>query len=80
MTIVGLIVLERRLQRARLRALIAERFLRFDRFRCIPVADNSSARWVPAMQFNLDDHLLRVGLPSHAGQRELEPFASVKRS
>jgi diacylglycerol O-acyltransferase / wax synthase len=72
MTIVGLIVLEGHLRRARLRDLIAERFLMFDRFRCIPVADGSSANWVSSRQFDVNDHVLRVALPAHAGQHELE--------
>ena len=72
MTIVGLIVLEGRLGLARLRALIVERFLIFDRFRCIPVANSSSADWIPSAQFDINDHVLRVALPAGAGQHELE--------
>jgi len=72
MTIVGLMVLEARLDRARLRDLVAERFLLFDRFRCVPVAEGSSAKWVPWTQFDVNDHVLRVALPAQAGQHELE--------
>lgn len=72
MTIVGLIVLQSRLRHERLRALIAERFLRFDRFRCRPVAQGNSAEWVPHAAFDIDDHVLAVALPRAAGQRELE--------
>ena len=72
MTIVGLIVLEERLGWAQLRELIAERFLRFERFRCVPIASNNSANWVPSTQFDIKDHVLRAALPAHAGQSELE--------
>ncbi|HUL18445.1 MAG TPA: hypothetical protein VLV29_04190, partial [Steroidobacteraceae bacterium] len=58
MTIVGLLVLEGRLQRARLRELLIERFLCFERFRCIPVADALGAVWVEAEHFDIDDHLI----------------------
>jgi len=72
MMIVGLIVMQGRLERARLRDLVAERFLRFERFRCVPVADAFGARWVEASQFDLDDHVICAALPAAAGQPELE--------
>src|SRR5512146_3070258 len=72
MTIVGLIVLGRKLGRAALRNLIAQRLLVFDRFRCMPVADALGAVWSEATSFNLDDHVLRAALPAPCGQRELE--------
>jgi diacylglycerol O-acyltransferase / wax synthase len=72
MTIVGLLILEGRLERARLRELLAERLLRFARFRCVPVADALGAQWVEAEHFDLDDHVISVALPSPATQTELE--------
>ena len=72
MIIVGLMVLGGVLDCARLRSLIAERFLAFDRFRCVPVADRVGASWVRSMRFDIDDHVLRVALPESAGQHELE--------
>jgi len=72
MMIVALIVLERRLTRARLRALIAARFLAFERFRCFPVADALGARWVEAERFDIDDHVSSLALPASAAQPELE--------
>jgi diacylglycerol O-acyltransferase / wax synthase len=75
MTILGLIILEGRLTRTRLRELVAERFLRFDRFRCVPVANGSSADWIESPQFDVDDHVVRVALPGGAGQHELEALA-----
>ncbi len=75
MTILGLIILEARLDRARLLDLVTERFLRFDRFRCVPVDSGSSADWIASSQFDVDDHVLRVALPARAGQHELEALA-----
>jgi len=72
MTIVSLIILGGALDRARWRALVAERFLAFERFRCYPAGDVLAATWVPAPQFKLDDHLSVVSLPARAGKRELE--------
>jgi len=72
MMIVGLIVLERPFERARLRNLVAARFLRFERFRCIPVGDTWGARWVETGQFDIDDHVICTALPAAAGQPELE--------
>jgi diacylglycerol O-acyltransferase len=72
MTIVGLIVLERKLGRATLRTLLLQRLLTFDRFRCLPAADALGARWTETTSFNVDDHLVVTALPGPGGQRELE--------
>jgi WS/DGAT/MGAT family acyltransferase len=72
MVIVAVIELGGRLSRARLRELISERLLAFDRFRCRPVADTLAARWEHPENFDLDDHVLTAALPAPAGQRELE--------
>lgn len=72
MLIVALIVLGGALQRERLRALLAERFLAFERFRCIPVNEPLGGRWVPSPHFELDDHIQCLTLPSGADQAQLE--------
>lgn len=72
MLVVVLIVLSAAVQRERLRRLLAERFLRFPRFRCVPVNESVGGRWVQATQFDLDDHIQCVALPAGAGQAELE--------
>ena len=76
MMVVGVLVFERRLSYPRFRRLIAQRFLRFERFRCIPVDDVVGAAWQPHAGFDLDAHLRRVALPAPAGQRELEELVS----
>ncbi len=72
MMVIALIVLQGRLRRAQLRELVKSRFLRFERFRCVPVADTLGARWVAAPRFDLDDHICCAALPASAGQGELE--------
>lgn len=72
MLVVVLIVLSAAVRRERLRRLLAERFLCFPRFRCLPVNETVGGRWVEATQFDLDDHIQCVSLPAGAGQPELE--------
>jgi WS/DGAT/MGAT family acyltransferase len=72
MMIVGVVICSGQLSREQLRARVAERFVTFERFRCIPVQEPLSARWEPCPQFDLDDHILEAALPHRAGQRELE--------
>src|SRR3974390_387094 len=75
MMVVGLILLGSPLDRGRLRALIVERFLAFERFYCLPVTDPLGMHWERAAQFDLDDHVLRAALAAPGGQRELEALA-----
>jgi WS/DGAT/MGAT family acyltransferase len=72
MVIVGVIVLAGRLQRTRLRQLIEQRLLVFDRFRCRPESAALAAQWVRTRDFDVDDHVLTAALPAPAGQQELE--------
>jgi len=72
MIVVGLLMLDGALDRAQLRAVVTERFLAFERFRCYPVADALGASWVPEPHFDIDNHVLTAALPAGAGQRELE--------
>jgi WS/DGAT/MGAT family acyltransferase len=72
MVVVGLLVLRERLSHAAVRAMLSERFLCFERFRCMPVLESLGGSWVRSKQFSLDDHLLQVALPAPAGKRELE--------
>jgi WS/DGAT/MGAT family acyltransferase len=72
MTIVALVVLASPIDRGSLRALITERFLPFERFRCYPTSDSIGASWEPAPHFDIDAHVLSVSLRPRAGQAELE--------
>lgn len=72
MTIVGLVIYSSPLGIADLRALVEERFLAFERFRCYPEADALGARWVPDVGFDIGNHVLTTKLPAGAGKHDLE--------
>jgi diacylglycerol O-acyltransferase / wax synthase len=75
MVVMGLLVVNRPLKIAALRQVVLQRFLTFERFRCVPVVDTLGGRWVRDEQFNLDDHVLRVALAAPADKRGLEALA-----
>ena len=75
MVVMGLLIASRPLRRAALCEIVAERFLAFDRFRCVPVMETLGGRWVRDQAFDLDDHVLRVALPAPAGKTQLEALA-----
>lgn len=72
MTIVGLVIYSRPLPIGDLRALVEERFLAHERFRCYPEADALGARWVPDVGFDIANHVLTLKLPAGAGKHDLE--------
>jgi len=72
MTIVSLIICSSPLAIADLRALVGERFLAHERFRCYPEADALGARWVPDVGFDIADHVLTTKLPAGADKHDLE--------
>jgi WS/DGAT/MGAT family acyltransferase len=76
MMIVGVWVLDEPLEFDRFRQLIAERFLRFERFRQRPVDDGAGAAWELDHDFDLDSHVRRIALPEPAGKAELESLVS----
>src|ERR1019366_9606209 len=80
MVVMGLLILRGRLRLATLRQLVSERFLAFERFRCVPVVNALGGRWVRAQEFKLEDHVLRVALPAPAGKVELESLAGGRSS
>jgi diacylglycerol O-acyltransferase / wax synthase len=76
MMIVGVVVFDARVDFRRFRAVIAERFLKFPRFRCRAVDDLVSASWQEDSDFDLDQHVSMIALPAPAGQAELETLVS----
>jgi WS/DGAT/MGAT family acyltransferase len=72
MTIVAVMVLGGRLTRRQLCSLVEASFMRFDRFRCRPVANGLAAHWVRTDGLDLADHILSAALPGPGGQEELE--------
>jgi WS/DGAT/MGAT family acyltransferase len=76
MMIIGVVVFDTRVDFRRFRKTIAERFLKFPRFRCRAVEDTLSASWQEDPEFDLDQHVSRIALPAPAGQAELEMLVS----
>src|SRR5438309_5847516 len=76
MMICGVLLFRERLALARLRAVLAERFLVFRRFRQRAVESSAAAFWETDPGFDLDHHVVRVALAGRAGTRELEALVS----
>ena len=76
MVITGIMTFDTTLTRQVLRELLAERFLRFPRFRTIPRTDVLGAWWEEDPFFDLDRHIHELSLPEPGGERELAALVS----
>jgi diacylglycerol O-acyltransferase / wax synthase len=76
MMITGVLVLAGTLSHARLKALLAERFLAYRRFRQKAVVGVNGAHWVEDEDFDLDWHVRVAALAGDPGKRELEALVS----
>jgi len=76
MMICGVLMFGDRIALARLRALVAERFLVFRRFRDIPVEAATGSYWRADDRFDIAKHVLAVRLDADAGDAELQALAS----
>jgi diacylglycerol O-acyltransferase len=76
MMITGIMTFDSRLNRQALRAILAERFLRFPRFRMIPRTDLVGAYWEEDSFFDLDRHIHELALPEPGGKRQLAELVS----
>src|SRR5215475_10273770 len=74
MVIAGVLVFDAPLDYDRLRATLAARWLRYDRFRMRPVEDAAGAWWEEAPRFDLARHVRRATLPGTGGAAELQRF------
>jgi WS/DGAT/MGAT family acyltransferase len=73
MMICGVLMFREKISLARLREVIKERFLTFERFRQRPV---DGAFWENVTHVDIDKHVGVVRLPGRAGKRELEARVS----
>jgi len=83
MTITGVLSFYEKLEFEKLKELIEDRFLGYDRFRQVVVESPLpmvGPRWVEDRYFNLRSHLLRVALPDPGGQDELQEMVSTLMS
>ena len=76
MMICGVLIFRERVSLARLRGVIAERFLVFERFRQRPVETAAMAFWEDDPRFDIKRHVLRTSLHGRAGKRELQALVS----
>ena len=76
MMIVGVIVFDGPCDEPRLRKVLTEHLLPYFRFRARAVEDPTGAWWEEDDDFDLDRHLVRIGLPGRGGTRELQKLAA----
>ncbi|MEO8566077.1 MAG: wax ester/triacylglycerol synthase domain-containing protein [Betaproteobacteria bacterium] len=77
MMICGVLIFRDRVAFAGLKKTLADRFLRFARFRQRPLQTPTGSYWQTDDQFDFANHLERVALPGRAGKAELEAFVST---
>jgi len=76
MMICGVLLFRRRVSRARLARVLAERFLRFERFRQRPVERDGATYWETQEPFRIEDHVLSTTLPGAGDRAALQAFVS----
>lgn len=76
MMICGVLTFREKIDLARLKRVIAERFLVFRRFRQRPVETPAMSFWETDVDFDLDYHVAHTALPGRAGKRELQALVS----
>ena len=76
MMICGVLTFREKIDLARLKRVIAERFLVFRRFRQRPLETPAMSFWETDADFDLDYHVAHTALPGRAGKRELQALVS----
>jgi WS/DGAT/MGAT family acyltransferase len=76
MMIVGVDVFEGACDLPRLRKVLQEHLLAYFPFRARVVQDATGAFWQEDEDFDLDRHLVRIGLPGKGGKRELQKLVA----
>jgi len=76
MMIVGVDVFDGRCDEPRLRKVLQQHLLPYFRFRARVVEDATGAWWEEDEDFDLDRHLVRIGLPGRGGTRELQKLVA----
>jgi WS/DGAT/MGAT family acyltransferase len=76
MMIVGVIVFDGPCDEQRLRQVLRDHLLAFFRFRARVVQDPTGAWWEEDEDFDIDRHLVRIGLPGKGGVRELQKLVA----
>jgi hypothetical protein len=77
MMICGVLILRERVAFTRLKQMLTERFLRFERFGQRPAETATGTSWETDDHFDIAHHLQRIALPGRAGKVELEKLVST---
>jgi len=77
MMIVGVDLLEGPCDAPRLKRLLENTLLAYPQFRSRVVMDASGAWWEEDADFDLDHHLVRIGLPGKGGKAELQKLVAT---
>ncbi len=77
MMIVGVDLFEGQCDVPRLKRVLEASLLQYPQFRCRVVMDPSGAWWEPDADFDLDRHLVRIGLPGKGGKAELQKLVAT---
>jgi diacylglycerol O-acyltransferase / wax synthase len=76
MMICGVMIFREKVDFARLKRVVEERFLVFRRFRQRAVEHPGFAVWETDRDFDIDRHAVHIALPGKAGKRELQTLVS----
>ncbi|MGE5090339.1 MAG: WS/DGAT/MGAT family O-acyltransferase [Candidatus Levyibacteriota bacterium] len=76
MMICGVLIFREKIELARLRQVVAQRFLVFKRFRQRPVETSTMSFWEADADVDLEHHIAHTALPGRAGKRELQALVS----
>jgi len=76
MMICGVMIFREKVDFARLKRVVEERFLVFRRFRQRAVEHRGYAVWETDRDFDIDRHAVHIALPGRAGKRELQTLVS----
>lgn len=77
MMIVGVMLFDGRMDLRRLRRVVQQRLLAYDRFRSRVVQDAAGYWWQIDPDFDLEQHVVAVNLPGRADKAELQRFAGL---
>jgi WS/DGAT/MGAT family acyltransferase len=77
MMIVGVVLLRGACDLARLKRVIETHLLQYHQFRSRVAHDAAGAWWEEDPHFDLDQHLVRIGLPGRGGKAELQRLAAT---
>ena len=80
MQILGVMIFEGPMDYERLKRTVAQRMLRYRRFRQIAAQESNGAWWIDDANFDIDAHVRHSILPAPGGKHELQKFVAEMAS